>query len=122
MAHVASWENARARMRGLVVGTAFTAIALSPFMPIYNSHAHAGQASDNFPFLIFCEFDGIIHSLYLSRVQPDGLAVYATPDKQSSLTIIITQEGRAEPVGGDWAGSCKGKTLRQLRAAGQVHD
>jgi hypothetical protein len=122
MAHAASWENFRAKMRGLAIAAASIAIALSPFMSIYNSQAHAGEASDTFPFLIYCKFDGTIHGLYLSRIQPDGLAVYDTPDKESSLSIIITLNGKAEPVGGDWSGNCKGKTLEQLRSAGQVHD
>ena len=105
------------------MGTAFAAFALSSFAAIYNSPAHAGDAaSDNFPFLMYCEFDGIIHGLYLSRIQPGGVAVYSTPDKEASLSIVISLTGKAEPVGGDWQGSCNGRTLDELRSAGQVHD
>jgi hypothetical protein len=122
MADVASWENARAKARGLVIGTAFAAIALSPFAAVYDSRAHASEASDKFPFLLYCEVSGIIHGFYLSRIQPGGVAVYLTPDKEASTSIVISLTGKAESVGGDWSGTCKGKTLQQLRSAGQIHD
>ena len=123
MTYIASWESARAKARGLVAGMAFAAIALSPLAAMAVSPAHAGDAaSDNFPFLMYCEFDGIIHGLYLSRIQPGGVAVYSTPDKEASLSIVISLTGKAEPVGGDWQGNCNGRTLDELRSAGQVHD
>jgi len=105
------------------MGTAFAAVALSSFAAICNSPAHADDAaSSKFPFLMFCEFDGIIHGLYLSRIQPGGVAVYSTPDREASLSVVISLTGKAEPVGGDWSGNCKGKTLDQLRSAGQLHE
>ena len=117
MAHVASWQNARVTARGLVTRTAFAALALSQFAAIPQTLASEVSFAD-FPFLVNCELNGVLHAYYLSRIGSDGVAVYITPDRQAGT---ITASGKAEPVGGDWSGSCSGKTLEQLRSAGQAY-
>jgi hypothetical protein len=120
MAHVASWQKPRLKRRGVVTGTAFAAIALSQLATVYNFQAHAGEGSfDDFPFLIRCEAGGIHRAFYLSKIGPDGVAVYISPDNMAGT---ITIKGKAEPVGGSGSGSCSGKTLEQLRSSGQAYD
>ena len=120
MAHVASLQDLRVKRRGVVIRTAFAAIALSQFSPIYDFQAHAADASfDDFPILIHCEASGAHRAYYLSKIGPDGVAVYISPD---NLAGTITIEGKAKSVTGGGSGNCAGKTLEQLRAAGQAYD
>ncbi len=87
--------------------------------------AHGGLARAQepafaaFPYLIFCEFEGIDHAYYFSRLDPDGRATYMTPDRQVG---VISIDGVAERIGGDRPGTCSDKTLDDLRAAGQAFD
>src|SRR4029079_6392933 len=94
------------------------AIAMSQLAG-YDSRAHAAEGLFlDFPFLVHCELSGVDRASYLSRIDADGVAVYLTPDNQAGT---ITIKGKAEPVGGDWAGTCSGKTLEQLRSTGQAY-
>jgi len=72
-----------------------------------------------FPYLIYCEFEGIEHAYYFSQLDPEGRATFLTPDRQAG---VITIGGVAERVGGDRPGTCSDKTLDELRAAGQAFD
>ena len=118
MASVTVWQNPRAKTRWMFVTTTFAAIAMSQLAG-YDFRAHAAEGSFlDFPFLVHCELSGVDRAYYLSRIDPDGVAVYLTPDNQAGT---ITIKGKAEPVGGDWAGSCSGKTLEQLRSTGQAY-
>lgn len=72
-----------------------------------------------FPFVISCEFKKMHHLYYLSRLEPSGQAVYITPDR---LAGMITIDGTAKSVGEASGGSCVGKTLKEMRAAGQTYD
>ena len=72
----------------------------------------------DFPFLVVCEAGGIQQAYYLSRIGKDGVAVYATRAGQSGT---VTLGGKVQQVGGDIQSSCKGKTLEQLRSAGQAY-
>ena len=120
MEYTLPWENIRLKARWLFTGTVFATIAQSSLAGIYSPEAHAQEGSfEDFPFLVRCELSGVIHAYYLSKIGPDGVAVYITPDNQAGT---ITIRGKAEPVGGDWSGSCAGKTLEQLRSAGQAYD
>ena len=108
------------KARWLYTGTVFAAILQLSLAGLYGVGAHAQEGSfEDFPFLVRCELGGVIHAYYLSKIGPDGVAVYITPDNQAGT---ITIRGKAEPVGGEWAGSCAGKTLEQLRSAGQAYD
>ncbi len=71
-----------------------------------------------FPLAIVCESSGIPHVFYLSKLQKDGVAVYVRPD---GLVGLISLTGTATVVGGDGErGSCGGKTLAEMRSAGQT--
>lgn len=100
--------------------TWFGTLVLSHFGVLFSFQAHAaGSSFTDFPFLVRCENNGINRAYYLAKVDADGVAIYISPD---NLAGTITLHGPAEPVGGEWAGSCSGKTLRQLRDAGQAFD
>jgi len=73
----------------------------------------------SFPYLIYCEFEGIAHAYYFSQLRKDGRAIYMTPDNQAGM---ITITGVAESVHGDRAGNCLNKTLKDLRSSGQAFD
>lgn len=87
---------------------------------VLGSPASAAEVSfKDFPFLVHCERDGVDRVFYLSRIGPDNIAVYISPDRQAG---IVTIDGTAQAIGGDWSGSCAGKTIKQLRADGQAFD
>ncbi|MCZ0961080.1 hypothetical protein [Paracoccus benzoatiresistens] len=91
-------------------------IGLVPFGP----RAQAQESSfRDFPYVIFCEYEQITSAYYFSRLQPDGRAIYMTPDRQVG---VITLDGVAQRVDGERPGSCQGKTLDELRAAGRAFD
>ena len=73
----------------------------------------------DFPYLIYCESEGIAHAFYFSKLSPDGIAIYLTPDRQAGM---ITIEGVGHRVGGEQSGSCSDKTLDDLRSSGQAYD
>ena len=92
---------------------------LSQFAPVHSAQTHASEGPfADFPVLVHCELNGD-RVYYLSRIGPDGVAVYMSPDRQAGT---ITVSGKAEPVDGEFSGSCSGKTLEQLRSAGQAYD
>ena len=66
-----------------------------------------------------CEYKGMQHVYYLSRVTPEGLATYVSSD---SMAGTISLDGKAKAVGGSVSGTCLDKTLAELRASGQAHD
>lgn len=87
---------------------------------LFNFPAFTAENSvADFPFMVHCENNGVVRAYYLAKVEQEGVAVYISPD---NLAGTITLHGPAEPVGGEWAGSCAGKTLQQLRSAGQAFD
>jgi hypothetical protein len=73
----------------------------------------------DFPFLVFCEDNGVHHAYYLSKLGPEGNALYITPDR---LVGSISAKGVAKRLSGGKAGNCAGKTLEELRSAGQAFD
>lgn len=117
MAHITSWHRIRAKLHGVVGRMAFGVLVLHlAAIPIAETRAADVSIAD-FPFLLSCEVGGALHAYYLSRIDKDGTAVYMTPARQAG-TITLT--GKAKQVFGEMAGSCVGKTLEQLRAAGQA--
>jgi hypothetical protein len=88
-------------------------------LPLSAVQATAQETNlQSFPLAIICEFSGIPHVFYLSKLQKDGVAVYLRPD---GIVGMITLTGTATVVGGDEeGGSCGGKTLEEIRAAGQT--
>lgn len=73
----------------------------------------------DFPFLIYCNYEDIDHAYYFSRVGPDGVAIYLTPDR---LAGTVTVDGVAKRIGGEQSGTCADKTIDELRSAGQAFD
>ena len=69
-----------------------------------------------YPQIIICGKSGIRYFAYLDRIGSDGVATYITPSGQSA-TI---SEGRVVRSKGAAAGSCAGKTIDELREAGQT--
>lgn len=85
----------------------------------FQTRAASEAAFTDFPFMVRCENNGIDRAFYLAKINPNGVAVYVSPDRQAGM---VTIDGPAQPVGGDGSGSCTGKTIKQLRDAGQAFD
>ena len=119
MSNVTCWKYLSVKARGVTIGTACAAILLSQLAILPNFPAHAQDGSfDDFPFRVPCEVGGTHHAFYLSKIDPDGVAVYMTPDRRAGT---VTIDGKAQPVGGNGPGSCSSKTLEQLRSTGQTY-
>jgi hypothetical protein len=73
-----------------------------------------------FPLAIICEFSGISHVFYLSKLESDGVATYLRPD---GVIGRVSLTGTASVVGGEGErGTCGGKTIDELRSAGQTFE
>lgn len=100
--------------------TGYVALVALHLAVLCGFQASAAEKSfADFPFIVHCENSGSDRAYYLAKIDPDGVAIYISPD---NLAGTITLHGPAEPVGGEWAGNCAGKTLKQLRADGQAFD
>jgi hypothetical protein len=74
----------------------------------------------DFPYLVYCEMEGVDRAFYFSRLGADGVAIYLTPDNQAGT---ITIDGVARRVGGgEQTGSCADRTIDELRSSGQTYD
>ncbi len=96
-----------------------TIVFLLQFTNISVSETYASEPFEDFPFLISCEYKGIHHAFYFSKLNPDGVATYINP---SRLAGTISVGGTAKTLGEPIGGSCLGKTLEQLRTSGQARD
>lgn len=119
MAHVASRQHIRTKVHGVLGRFIFAIPSLLQLVAIPISEARADEVSfTDFPFLITCEAAGIHHAFYLVRIGQDGVAIYATLAGQAGT---ITLDGTPKRVGGGGiTSSCSGKTLKELRSAGQA--
>lgn len=72
----------------------------------------------DFPLVVYCDYNGITSAYYFSQLE-QGRAIYLTPDRQAGS---ITIDGTALRVGGERSGTCRDKTLPELREAGQAFD
>ena len=117
MTHLPSRQYPRAKALRVMGLVAFATLSLSPFASPRGAEAAEASFVD-FPFLVHCALNGVDRAYYLSRIDTDGVAVYISPDDKAGT---ITIEGTAKPIGGDWSGSCSGKTLAELRSAGQAY-
>jgi hypothetical protein len=120
MAYVASWQNISAKVREVVGRITFAGLTLVLLAAHADSEARAaGVSFSDFPFLIACEAaGGAQQAYYLSRIDREGVATYQT---HAGPAGTITLTGKAQQVGGDIPSSCAGKTLEQLRSAGQAY-
>jgi hypothetical protein len=117
MTHVTWSQQFQTRVRRSVGKTILSAAMLLQIAAIPISEARAVEVGE-FPFLITCEAGGIHHAFYLVRIGQDGTAIYATHSGQAGT---ITLDGAPKRIGsGGVSGSCSGKTLEQLRSAGQA--
>lgn len=108
--------NAPMRKFGIIVVAATMVLGVA----LHGPESSAQDVSfKSFPYLIYCEFEGIARAYYFSKLGADGRAIYMTPDNQAG---VITITGVAEAVNGDRAGNCLNKSLKDLRAAGQAFD
>ena len=98
--------------------TTFVAVNIALLAAVVSFQVRAASLSD-FPFMVHCEHSGINRVFYLAKVDPDGVAVYISPDRQAGT---VTIDGPAKPVGGDGSGDCVGKTIQQLRDSGKAFD
>jgi hypothetical protein len=92
--------------------------AIALLVAIAPGPSAAGEANITHPHLIVCDLKGARYFLYLNRIDTDGTATYMTPTKQ---VLKVTAGGvlsRGGQVGAE--GNCIGKTLEELRAAGQT--
>ena len=106
----------RQRQRALLLAS----VGLLPLLSSFTMPSHAQDLSyKEFPYLIYCEAQGVDHAFYFSRLGADGVAIYLTPDRQAGM---ITIDGAARRVGGEQSGNCADKTLDDLRSAGQAYD
>ncbi|QIG47418.1 hypothetical protein G5V57_06510 [Nordella sp. HKS 07] len=110
--------NMNAPMRKLSMLVAAATMVLGVALQGQQSSAQ-DVSYKSFPYLIYCEFEGIAHAYYFSQLRKDGRAIYMTPDNQAGM---ITITGVAESVHGDRAGNCLNKTLKDLRSSGQAFD
>jgi hypothetical protein len=85
----------------------------------FQTRAASEPSFSDFPFMVHCKHSGTDRAFYLTKIAPDGAALYISPDRQAGT---ITIRGPAKPVGGNGSGSCTGKTIQQLREAGQAFD
>ena len=120
MERVAPWRHIRTRGRRGIGRMTFACLALLQLAAIPISQARAAELSfADFPFLITCEAGGTQYAYYLSRIGPDGTAVYSTFTGQAGT---ITLDSKPQRVGvGAIPSSCSEKTLEQLRSAGQAY-
>ncbi|MDR6635445.1 hypothetical protein J2X72_004259 [Phyllobacterium sp. 1468] len=119
MKYLQSKIDLREKSHLTAVVISMPSLGLLFFSTIFSFQAHAKDVSFvDFPFLVHCESGGADRAYYLSKITADGVAVYISPD---NLAGTVTINGAAEPaMGGEGPGSCSGKTLEQLRSAGQA--
>jgi hypothetical protein len=77
----------------------------------------AGEEKIALPQVLICELKGIRYFAYLDRIDAEGAATYMTP---SGLFAMVSIDGSVVRGGQAAKGSCAGKTLDELRAAGQT--
>ena len=103
------------QVRRVVRSMAFSCIAFLPQLVL--AAENNADPLETFPVAIRCEMNKVHHIFYLSKVDENGVATYISPGR---LAGTITVDGTAKRVGGDQTGSCKEKTLEELRAVKQT--
>ncbi|RUM95761.1 hypothetical protein EET67_21395 [Pseudaminobacter arsenicus] len=103
------------RQRLTSIGAASCSLAVLSATPVFTEDL----SFKDFPYLIYCEVQGVDHAFYFSRLDANGVAVYLSPGRQAG---IITIDGAARRVGDGQSGTCANKTLDDLRTSGQAYD
>ena len=91
--------------------------AVAALVAIAPGPSAAGDADITHPIVIVCELKGAQHFLYLDKIAADGTATYMTP---SGLFANVAADGVVSRGGQAVEGACAGRTLEELRAAGQT--
>ncbi len=99
--------------------TSFTVAACAALLigAIGSSRTEAADQNIMVPQMIICGLNGVKHFAYLDRIDADGTAIYMTPSGKFATVSeggVVTRGGQAV------LGSCAGKTLEDLRTAGQT--
>ena len=99
--------------------TSFTVAACAALLigAIGSSRTEAADQNITVPQVIICELNGVRNFGYLDRIDADGTAIYMTPSGKFATVPkggVVTRGGQAV------SGSCEGKSLEELRAAGQT--
>ena len=99
--------------------TSFTGATCAALLigAIGSSRAEAAEQNITVPQVIICELKGVRHFAYLDRIDADGAATYLS---HSGRFVTVSEGGVVTPGGQAVPGSCAGKTLEELRAAGQT--
>jgi hypothetical protein len=118
MLHGGLQQHSWARLGWWKLGTGVAGLVFGVGIQGVQTSADEATFSD-FPYVIYCRYEGIDHAYYFSQLRSDGRAIYITPDRQVGLISI---EGVADRIGGERPGSCLDKTLDELRATGQAYD
>src|SRR6478735_3691498 len=103
------------QVRHVVCNVVFSFMAFLPQSVLAENNN--SDPLETFPVAIRCEMNKVHHIFYLSKVDENGVATYISPGR---LAGTITVDGTAKRVGGDQTGSCKEKTLEELRAFKQT--
>lgn len=82
------------------------------------SHLLAEESND-LPAALFCSRSELTFVVYLSRIEADGSAQY---NGVSGGVAIVNSEGVVEPAESMKKGNCAGRTMQELREAGQTRD
>jgi len=118
MVRLTSRQRQRAKLVRGIMRAVFAVMAMPQLSDIFIAETNAAESPlVDFPYLVICELNGVQRAFYFTKLGPDGVAVYIAPDGPAGT---ITIAGKAAAVGGDWSGSCSGKTLANLRASGQT--
>ncbi len=91
--------------------------AVAVLVAIAPGRSAAGDANITHRLVIVCEIKGERPFAYLDRIAADGTATYMTPSGQ---VVLAGADGVVSRGGQAVEGPCVGKTLEELRAAGQA--
>jgi len=82
-------------------------------------HADPASIARAFPYALICSSNGATAVGYLTRVDPDGSAVYFAITGQFA---IVGTDGRVQIDESRKSGDCSGHTIDELRASRQAID
>ena len=77
------------------------------------------EESDRLPAALLCSVSDQTVIVYLSRFNADGSAQYSS---LSGGAVVVNSEGVVEPAATMNPGSCAGRTVQELREAGETRE
>ncbi len=96
-----------------------TALFLVAATCCFHSEQAGADPSAYYPAAIVCSVAGKQNYVYLSAVESDGSVRYMT---LVGAYVTFRPDGVAERPNQQGAGDCAGKTIEELRAAGQTRE